>query len=315
MNRAVIDLGTNTCLLLVASGGYHESEPIQILVDQMNIVRLGRGVDFHREFQIEEMESTLDCLKQYVEKIKQFKLSPNHVFCVATSQARDAKNSSFFFERVRKETGFIFHILSGKEESELTFFGALPFEESYQEMQDLQLGTNKFSTVVVDIGGGSTEIVSLDESVSIDMGAVRFTERYFKSDPVWDEEFWVCLEKIDQLLEQVKMNLENKTLIAVAGTATTLACWHLDLKSFDFTQVSSAVLHRGDIHRMVEELKWRSVIERERLLPYDISRSSVLLAGALILWRIMEKFDFLKCRVSPYGLRYGVLKRWLKPPS
>ena len=97
-------------------------------------------------------------------------------------------------------------------------------------------------------------------------------------------------------------------LIAVAGTATTLAAWFLELEKFDRTAIDQCVLTRGDLHRMVEELKWRTVAEREMLVGVEKGRADVLLAGALILWRSTEILNFSKIRISTRGLRFGILK-------
>jgi exopolyphosphatase/guanosine-5'-triphosphate,3'-diphosphate pyrophosphatase len=143
------------------------------------------------------------------------------------------------------------------------------------------------------------------------VGSVRFTERFLKSNPVTDDEFWHCQEAIDEALKSFSTwrnkQPEISQLIGVAGTATTLAAWHLDLKEFDPTRVDGATLTRGDVHRMVEELKWRTVEERRKLPCMEPLRADVLLAGAMILWRIMELYDFKECQVSTRGLRYGLI--------
>jgi exopolyphosphatase / guanosine-5'-triphosphate,3'-diphosphate pyrophosphatase len=174
-------------------------------------------------------------------------------------------------------------------------------------------GMDPAHSVVIDIGGGSTEIITQELNQSIDIGSVRFTERFLKSDPVQDEEFWACQDSIDESLKAFlpwrAKHPGPLPLVAVAGTATTLAAWHLDLKKFDSSQVDQVILSRGDVHRMVEELKWRTVSERRGLPSMEPKRADVILAGALILWRTMELLNFPECRVSSRGLRYGVLNK------
>jgi exopolyphosphatase/guanosine-5'-triphosphate,3'-diphosphate pyrophosphatase len=147
---------------------------------------------------------------------------------------------------------------------------------------------------------------------SLDIGSVRFTERYLKSDPVQDSEFWACQEAVDTQLEKMKpwraQQKKDLELLAVAGTATTLAAWFLELKEFDRSAIDQCSLTRGDLHRLVEELKWRSVAEREKLVGVEKGRADVLLAGALILWRATEILDFPKIHISTRGLRFGVLR-------
>lgn len=309
MIRSSIDLGTNTCLLLIAEvekipDKYQDKyqdrfKIIREMGDYSTIVRLGEGVDKNRELKDTAMERTLACLRGYSEKVLQAGSDPRATICVATSQARDARNGAEFFKRVEKETGFVFNIISGDEEARLTFHGGL--------LPDL----NPETSAVIDIGGGSTEIISTQGGQSVDMGSVRYTERFLKSDPVTDQEFWDCQKAIDQGLEPLvewRSKLpSDTTLVAVAGTATTLASWFLELPKFDVQALNNLTVTRGDIHRLVEELKWRTIQERCELPGLEPKRADVLLAGALILWRTMEKLNFPSCRVSTRGLRYGAL--------
>ena len=146
---------------------------------------------------------------------------------------------------------------------------------------------------------------------SLDVGSVRFTERYLKSDPVTDDEFWSAQRAADQEIEKLltwRTQYKTPKLLAVAGTATTLAQYFLESPQFNAEKIDGTILSRGDIHRMVEELKWRTVSERKKLPGIDEGRADVLLAGALILWRAMEILQFPDCLVSTRGLRFGILK-------
>src|SRR5688572_22217450 len=125
MLKASIDLGTNTCLLLAAEWDPKSRQIQRVLHDQSRIVRLGQGVDQAKALQKEAMERTQACLKEYAEIVKRFGISLEDTVAVATSQARDAKNSQQFFDKVAAQTGFRFRILSGEEEAKYTFLGAL----------------------------------------------------------------------------------------------------------------------------------------------------------------------------------------------
>ncbi|MCM2278381.1 MAG: Ppx/GppA family phosphatase [Oligoflexia bacterium] len=297
MIRSSIDLGTNTCLLLIAETD--SARALRIVSDHSTVVRLGQGVDDRRELHPEAIARTLACLADYAAKVSQAGARPEETVCVATSQARDARNGGEFFARVEKETGFRFRVLSGDEEARMTFLGGL------------LPGMDPESSAVIDIGGGSTEIIGSRGGQSVDLGCVRFTERYLKSDPVTDSEFWDCQEAIDALLEPLRAwrdaQPREPRLVAVAGTATTLAAWHLGLPRFDAARIDGLTLSRGDVHRMVEELKWRDHDERCALPGVEKGRADVLLAGAMILWRAMELLSFPECRVSTRGLRFGAL--------
>ncbi|MBI2712229.1 MAG: Ppx/GppA family phosphatase [Bdellovibrio sp.] len=300
MLRSSIDLGTNTCLLLIAECRPTSFQIEKVLWDESTIVRLGEGVDQSRNLQPPAMQRTLDCLKKYSQQLRKAGGNPAETVCVATSQARDATNTQEFFRKILDNTGFVFKTLSGKQEAEFTFLGALiP-------------GMNPQTSAVLDIGGGSTELIAMGDSMSLDIGSVRFTERFLKSDPVTDREFWDCQAAIDQNLENLlpwrEKNSAATQLVGVAGTITTLAAWHLGLERFDAALINSTELTRGDVHRMVEELKWRNVAERKSLPAMEPMRADVILAGALILWRALEVLGFDSCRVSTQGLRYGVLQ-------
>ena len=284
---------------MIAEWDQTKKTVIQTVADYSTIVRLGQGVDQSRELAPEAILRTLTCLKGYAEKVQASGLRCEEAVCVATSQARDAKNGAIFFDRIQSETGFKFRTISGDQEAQLTFIGGL------------LPGMDPDKSAVMDIGGGSTERMGSQGGLSLDVGSVRFTERYLKSNPVTDDDFWGCQEAIDALLCSAKAwrarYSKDLQLVAVAGTATTLAAWHLELPEFDAEKINQAVLTRGDVHRMVEELKWRTIEERKKLPGIDEGRADVLLAGGLILWRAMEVLDFTDCRISTRGLRYGAL--------
>ncbi len=297
MLRASIDLGTNTCLMLIAEVGSGQIE--KVLGDYARIIRLGEGVDKTRSLQPEAIERTLVCLTEYKKIISDAGISPGDMICVATSQARDAENGEMFFARVEAECGFSFRVISGKDEARMSFMGSL------------LPGMDPSTHAVVDIGGGSTEFVTELEDRSIDLGSVRFTERHLKSDPVTEAEYLNCLDKIDNKLEELiewRGSIpENTRMLAVAGTATTLASWHLGLKEFDVVKIEQVELIKDHLCRMVEDLKRMTVAERREQVGIEPKRADVLLAGAMIMWRTMEKLGFPSCDISTRGLRYGVL--------
>lgn len=299
MLRSSIDLGTNTCLLLVAEWDPQARQVARVVSDHSTIVRLGEGVDRNREFAPQAMERTLKALEGYSKTVREAGLDPAQTVCVATSQARDVRNGAQFFEEIQSKTGFRFQVISGEEEARFTFLGGL------------LPGMDPARSAVIDIGGGSTEYMASLGGQSLDIGSVRFTERFLKSDPVSDDEFWAAQEAMDSLIAQLepwRASLSREVeLVAVAGTATTLAAWHLGLEKFDAQAIDQVTLTRGDVHRMVEELKWRTVKERCELPGMEPKRADVLLAGAMILWRSMELLGFKEAKVSTRGLRFGAL--------
>lgn len=298
MLRSSIDLGTNTCLLLIAE--YDGSNPatLKIHQDHSTIVRLGEGVDKNRTLKVEAIDRTLSCLKKYRDYVQKAGLNPAETICIATASARDAENGTEFFKSVEKETGFRFSIISGDEEARLTHLGGL------------LPGMDPKKSVVIDIGGGSTEVISSEEGQSLNIGSVRYTERFLKSDPVTDDEFTNCQNSIDHELKQSKLPKswgKQKELVAVAGTATTLAAWRLGLSEFDPSKIDQARLSLDDIAELVQELKKRTVSERRKLTGIEAKRADVLLAGAMILWRTMSYLSFPYTRISTRGIRFGAI--------
>jgi len=296
MKKAAIDLGTNTCLLLIEGGDQ------KILTDQATVVRLGEGLDVQKIFSQAAMDRTLECLRRYLLILKKENILPHDVRCVATASARNSNNSKIFFEKIKNDLGLIFQTITGEQEAELTFLGALLPE----------MDSN--STLVLDIGGGSTEFVSSDGKISLNIGSVNLTERFLLSNPVTDKEFWSCQSFIDTEIDNVKIKLNKYLkgskifhLCGVAGTVTALGAWFLRLDYFQAEKIEGLALTVGDVHRMLEELKWRTIDERKQLPSVEEKRADVLLAGTLILWRTMEKLGFSKIYISTRGLRYGVL--------
>jgi len=311
MRRASIDLGTNTCLLLVKEetpGGE------LILHDESNVVRLGEGVAANGVLNEAAMKRARDCLFNYVRVAGSLGVPAREITAVGTAQARDARNAKEFFSELESTLGLRFRILSGDEEARATFLGArLP-------------GIDVRRMVVMDIGGGSTEIVAMPEAQgpihgeSLGIGAVKITEKFMPSDPVPDREFWNAEEAINLALSKLKpwrRGLDERLkgeprFVAVAGTAVTLAMIQKGMESFDARAIDGSVLTRGDAHRLVEELKWRSVDERKTMPGMEVKRADVILAGALIFWRVMEELDFKEAVISTRGLRYGVLDAEMK---
>ncbi len=293
-----IDLGTNTCLMLVAK---RESDALAVISDHATVVRLGEGVDRNRRFSEAAMQRTIDCLKRYASELIRLGGTPSQTVAVATSGSRDSGNREEFFSRVAAETGFHFRLLSGADEAKFTHLGGL------------LPGMDPLTTAVIDIGGGSTEFRLASGGMSVDMGSVRYTERYLPGDPVTDDEFWRAQAAVDSAILGSGLPAWRKSapsgleLCAVAGTATTLAAWFLGLERFDARKIDGLVLSRGDLHRQVEELKWRTHAERQELPGVEPGRADVLLAGALILWRTLELLEFPGVIISTRGLRYGVL--------
>jgi exopolyphosphatase/guanosine-5'-triphosphate,3'-diphosphate pyrophosphatase len=300
--RAGIDIGTNTILLLIAE--VEHGKVARVIEDHVRVVRLGEGVDKNRAFHPEALERARACFADYAEILKKY---PGiDLRAVATSGSRDAENSSAFFAEVKEKYGISVRVISGEEEALLSFRGALP-----DEVRD------PHSIAVLDIGGGSTEAVGLKPGsatdlfrYSFDMGCVRLSERYLKSDPPLASE-------IHELVKFVKADLARKpeildamkgrTLVAVAGTATYLASASLGLHKFDPDKVHGHVLTRVAIQKLIAEFGELTAAQRLGLGGMDKGRADVILAGAYILDEVLERAALNSVQASVRGLRYGAV--------
>ena len=301
MIAAVIDIGTNTALLLVAS--IDSTGGITPLASEQRIPRLGRGVDETRQIQLSSMERTIGVLKQYREIIDGHR--PQAVVVCGTSALRDARNGEEFAALVQRVTGFRLEILSGEEESRWTFRGALSGLH----------GTR--SATVVDIGGGSTEVTwgegdQLEGQVSVDVGAVRLTERFFRHDPPTPEEvrqarIWVETE----LAKTLSKTSKRGPLIGVAGTATSLALLDQGASEFSVELVANYRLSRSSLERLLGELISLPRVKILSLSRALTGREDIIAAGTLILQEVVTLVGASEVLVSERGLRYGIaLREW-----
>lgn len=299
MIRAGIDIGTNTILLLVADVA---EGSLRVLEDHVRVVRLGQGVDKNRAFHPDAMQRARACFAEYAEVLKKY---PGiKVRAVATSGSRDAKNSADFFSQMKAEYGISIEVISGEEEALLSFKGALP-----------QGAMDPNSIAVLDIGGGSAEIVGLKEQgdlfrYSFDMGCVRLTERFLHSNPPTEKEkndllvyVRAELEKQSSLLQKIS----EKTLVGVAGTATYLASSALGLHKFDVEKVHGYHLTLQKIESLIESFSKKSSAERLGIGGMDKGRADVILGGALLLREIMLKANKQELLTSVRGLRFGAV--------
>lgn len=298
--RAGIDIGTNTILLLIAKV---EGERVsEVLHDEVRVVRLGQGVDQARAFSPEAMARAMACFREYAEILANY---PGiDVRAVATSGSRDAKNSADFFQQVKAETGISIRVISGEEEALLSFRGAVPNHNAQPE-----------NIAVLDIGGGSTEVVGLDPvgklfRFSFDIGCVRMQERFLKSDPPKDSQIQELRSFVKEELAarpEIFSMLRERKLVGVAGTVTYLTAAALGLREFDPVEVDGAKLDKRDVHALIGRFRMMNTEQRLGIGGMDRGRADVIVAGALILEEILEAAHLESLQASVRGLRYGAV--------
>lgn len=238
---AIIDCGTNTIRMLIASsdgrGGLTEHER------RAEIVRLGQGVDATGEFHPDALQRTFEAAERYAAVIRATGVPDDNIRFLATSASRDANNREEFFAGVRQRIGVTPEIITGDIEAGYSFAGALA------GIADLRT-----PALVMDIGGGSTELIlgqgqqSVTATASLDIGSVRLTERCWTSDPPDPADLTRARSYVDDMLEQQDPGWRQaRTWIGVAGTLTTLAAVHQNLTSYDRSRVHGHTISTRDL--------------------------------------------------------------------
>ncbi|TMM21017.1 MAG: Ppx/GppA family phosphatase [Actinobacteria bacterium] len=279
MRVAAVDLGTNSTRLLVADVDDGRLDEVS---RRQKITRLGEGVDEHKRLfpvPIARVRNVLTDFRREAER-----LGAERTLAVATSAVRDAENGEAFLGEIEWSYGFQTRLLSGHEEAQLTFRGASTGRKVAED------------TLVIDIGGGSTELVvggpdGLRFHDSLDLGGVRLTERFLHSDPPTEEELEACGAAVRALLaERVPREVRPRTAIGVAGTITSLAALDLGLAEYDPDRVHGHRLSREGVLRQLERLASLPLAERRELPALDPDRAPVIVAGTVILREVLDHF-------------------------
>ena len=314
MNNAVIDIGTNTVILLVAASS--GKKKIRVLRDRAVITRLGRGLTENHFLLSDAMQRTKKVLSDFRKECEGLKVKK--IVAVGTAACRIAANTQVFADTVKAELGFKIEILSPEQEAENTFLAAWK-----------DFGSAKTKLIVVDIGGGSTEVVTGPVSrlktapqtvMSLPLGTVRLTEEYVHSDPIDEDQFQRLKVTIRQGVRDElddfypkDFNPADYTIVATAGTATTLATLDKKLKVYRPEKVHGSILKKGRLQEMIDQLAPLPVKERQKLPGMEPLRADVILAGAILLNEILDFFGKSEVVISDRGLRYGVFyKKFVK---
>lgn len=303
---AVIDIGTNTILLLIAE--LEENGVFQVLDDQAEITRLGEGVDRTRCIGLDGEERSFEVLRDYL--VRCGTRGVDEIVAVGTSAVRDARNKGDFKARLKRELGLDLRILSGEEEASYSYLAV---------QRGLGLGGKE--VLVVDVGGGSTELIWAERGrvcrlASLDMGSVRLTERFLASDPVREEECARLIVTVDHELKPLLIDWGIEagfsTMVGIAGTFTTLAAVEKGLSRYSHSEVHGSRLSRAEVQRQIRFFKGKTISERRRIPGLEPKRADVILAGALLIERIMALFRVKQILVSDQGIRYGLLHERLR---
>jgi len=280
---AAIDLGTNTTRLIVADV---TDGTVDAVLRRTTITRLGEGVDSRRRLLPLPIARVRNCLADYRRELES--RGAERALLVATSAVRDAENGEAFLGEIEWSYGFTTRLLSGEEEADLTLRG---------------VGAVDNETIVIDIGGGSTELIAANGRVSTELGSVRLTERFLESDPPDDGE-------LEQLAGAIRSVLEEHDLsamrgIGVAGTVTSLAALDLGLVEYDPDRVHGHRLGLDAVRAQLERLAALPLAERREVPGLEPERAPVIVAGAAILLEAMRHLGLREIEVSERDLLDG----------
>jgi len=306
---AAIDCGSHSTRVLIMQGD-------QTLVREVELTKLGKGLDASGELQPEALDRVFGALKRYRSLLDEHGVEPARIRMAATAAARDASNGAVFIAGATEIIGAPVQILSGVEEGQLTFMGAT---------RELDPADGPF--LVVDIGGASTELSygadAFDDAISLDVGSVRLTDMYLASDPPKPEELSNCVTYTGSWLADVDRELPQahnaKTVIGVAGTISTAVSVEIGLPEYDRSQIHHFTLTREAAEDVFRTLATENRDDRAYNPGLPPGRVDTIVGGMAILVRIMRHFDLDSLLASQSdildGLARSVQAGWVADPG
>ncbi len=298
---ASIDLGSNTFRLLIIDS--NQRLPFKTIYSENRITRIGEGFSRQNRISGQAIQGTISVLKHFQNILK--KENVEKLVVTGTSAVRKAKNKAQFLEAICQHTGFRVEVLSGEEEARYTFLGVklvFNLQEKWRE-----------STVLVDIGGGSTEFIISKKGVpsallTTALGAVTLNEKYLQSDPPTSKEISNLEDEVLGELEKISQRFPSRCrFIGTAGTITTLAAIEQKMRYYNPKQINGFLLTQDMIQHRLRVFSGTPIFEWRGLPGIEKGREDILVAGILILLCVMNRFKYQQIVVSDYGLREGIL--------
>ena len=299
---ASIDIGTNTVLLLIAE--VQTSGEIKSMLNEYRMPRIGNGTEKNGSISQEKINLLMEVLKEYDNQIDKYRCEK--VLVSGTNALRIAKNAPDIVRNVWELFNYKIDIISGDTEAEYAYLGAISNIKGVEE------------PMVIDIGGGSTELIFGSKSEilskkSLPIGSVSATEKFLEKSPPSKEDIGRLKRKLNELLKEIVYPKKPSDVIAIAGTVTTLSCMNLGLKEFEEDKVEMSSITMKEINKIIEKL---SGLTSPKILenygPVSKGRDDIILAGAIILSEIMNFFSIKSVKVSSRGIRYGAIVKYLK---
>jgi hypothetical protein len=297
--EGVVDLGTNSIRLLVASAGPSEDHGLEEFARDMVITRIGEGVDHTGRIDPEALARTVDVLERYCRRARA--LHAERIRVSATAAVREASNRDELEVSVRTHAGSELEVITGEREAALSFLGSTHRLDSLAPF------------LMLDIGGGSTEFAvgteQPDASISTPIGSVRLTERIIRTDPASEDELVSVRKAVHGILDDVEGSVPvrtARTLVAVAGTPTTIQAISLGLPFYDPEAIHRSRLSVGEAERVLDELARMTTDERSAIPVMAPGRADVIVGGAVILVEVMRRFGFEWALVSETDILDGL---------
>lgn len=294
-----IDIGTNSMRIFI---GKVENGRIVEGFKDLRTTRMGENVDKTGKLSTDAINRNIDALKEFINIAKNEGIS--HMPIIATSAVRDAKNKETFIKRAKEEVGVNIEVITGEREAELGFLGVLR-----------GLKEKNKNILVLDIGGGSTEFIFGNESgikhlISINIGAVRMTEKFVTTDPICKKEIQHMIKAIDQSIEKTIHDLKKfkiDTVIGIGGTATTIAAVSQKLNVYDREKIHNFEIKQDEVKRILDLFLSKNLKERKQMAGLQPKRADIIPAGTIILDRILTGLRIDAIKISEYDNLEGLV--------
>lgn len=277
---------------------------VHAIAELARITRLGRGVDSSGRLDPESAAQTLAAITEFAQRARSLKVEK--IVGVATAALRDVKDGADFIAQVKAQAGLDLEIITGETEAQLEYLAVargLTLEPAAK-------------LLIVDIGGGSTEMIRAEpgrklEMVSLQIGSVRLTERFVHHDPPTAREAADLRLAINEALQELGWEFTPDVMVGIAGTVTTVCAVSLEMATYDPKIVHGHHLSQEDVMAAITKFGALPLAERKHLPGLEAGRADVIFAGAAILERIMGHFHLAEVIVSDQGVRWGLLWRTL----
>lgn len=300
MNFASIDIGSNTVILLICA---YENGKLITLENHYSMPRISKGLNQNKNISDEKIVDLFDIITKYMTVIKKYNCEK--VFIIGTAALRKAANANKINDEFEKKFNYKINIIPGEQEAKYSYLGALLASNS------------NLDKMVIDIGGGSTEIIignseGINYAKSVQYGAVNLTEMYFPNLPLNEDLFENVKNEIYNQFNEFQIDISKRELIAVAGTPTTLYCMLNGIKDYSDLIVNKKKISIIELENLIEKLKF--LTSNQILENYGsvvTGRNDIITAGTIILASIMKKFVIENLTVSTTGIRYGIILEYL----